>query len=489
MKTIFNKLAFVLVLAVMAASCTKDFKELNTNPNRSPEAPPETLLAPALWDLVTRNQTRALRLNNELMQVHVTTINSDQIHRYIIRPSESDYMWNNWYLQLTNFKDMYKKGLNDPLRPSKSLAAMGLVLDVLTSSYITDMFGNVPYTEATRGLDSIYQPAFDEQQLIYTDLYRKLEEANSLFAAAIAGKDSLVSDAKSMDPLFNGDNKLWQKFSNSLYLRLLMRASGKGETAILDKIREIGQTNKTTYPVMAANEDNAYLKFTTVAPFVSAFFTYREFDFNGDNGLANHFVDSLTKWGDPRIDLWASKVDGFYAGMPSGYPQGQTPERQSIYLKTLMNESRLSNILNYSEVQFLLAEAALKGYITADPKANYEAGVTAGITWWGKALPGGYLTSAAVKWDDAFTPEQKLEKIISQKYYSLFFTDFQQWHEYRRTGYPTLLKGTGQLNDGKMPSRFKYPVYVQSLNKKNYEAAVQAMGPDDLNTKMWWNKP
>src|SRR5687768_2610369 len=103
------KSAVLSSLALCLFSCTKDFKEINTDPNRSIASTPEALLAPALYDVVTRNQTRALRLTNELMQVHVTVSNSDEIHRYVIRPSESDYMWNNWYLQLTNFRDMYER--------------------------------------------------------------------------------------------------------------------------------------------------------------------------------------------------------------------------------------------------------------------------------------------------------------------------------------------------------------------------------------------
>ena len=110
-----HKLIFGGLLAISLftmSGCTKDFKETNTDPNRMPEARPELLLESAIYSAVKANQTRALRLTHELMQVHVTTINSDEIHRYIIRPSESDYMWNAWYLQMTNFRDMYETANN-----------------------------------------------------------------------------------------------------------------------------------------------------------------------------------------------------------------------------------------------------------------------------------------------------------------------------------------------------------------------------------------
>src|SRR5687767_15065816 len=163
---------FSLVLLATASlytvSCTKDFKEINTDPNRSAAATPEALLAPALYDVVTRNQTRALRLTNELMQVHVTVSNSDEIHRYVIRPSESDYMWNNWYLQLTNFRDMYERA---KVLNHKSYMGIALICDVWVSSLITDMFGDVPYSESNKGREGLYQPKFDAQKDIYTDLF------------------------------------------------------------------------------------------------------------------------------------------------------------------------------------------------------------------------------------------------------------------------------------------------------------------------------
>jgi hypothetical protein len=463
-------------------SCTKDFKEINTDPNRSIASTPEALLAPALYDVVTRNQTRALRLTNELMQVHVTVNNSDEIHRYVIRPSESDYMWNNWYLQLTNFRDMYERA---KVLNHKTYMGMALVCDVWVSSLITDMFGDVPYSEANKGREGLYQPKFDAQKDIYTDLFRKLEEANTHFAA----NQAITEDQKTLDPIYAGDIAKWRKFGNSLYLRLLMRVSAKAEMNAPAKIKEIAETNKANYPIFTSNAESAILKFTTTPPYTTAFNTYRDFDFNGDNGLAEFFINNLKDWGDPRIDKWASKVGGTFEGIQSGYANGQVPARKSFYLATLKNEPLLGNIINYPEVQFILAEAALRGFISGDPKTYYESGITNAIAMWGLTIPAIYLAGDEVKWDPAISMDAKLEKIMVQKYYALFFTDFQQWYEFRRTGHPILPKGPGLQNNGLMPERFKYPVAVQSLNRTNYEAAVAAMGgPDDLNTKVWWNR-
>ncbi len=496
MKTTYKSYTLLLLAGLsLVSACKKDFKELNTDPNRSTAARPEALLTPALWDVVTRNNTRALRLTNELMQTHVTVSDGDEIHRYIIRPSESDYMWNNWYLQITNFRDMYNRA--DALN-NKTYMAMGLICDVFTSSLITDTFGDVPYTDSNKGKEGVFQPKFDAQQKIYLDLFKKLEDANTLLSAPTA----LTAEQIAIEPLYGKaiaaitpDAALastatitaWRKFGNSLYLRLLLRASARAEANAPAKIAEI-VANPSKYPIISNNNESAILRYTTTPPFVSAFNTYRDFDFNGDNGLSAFFLNNLNTWVDPRRSKWATLYEGAYSGIPSGYPRGQVPQRESAYQAALKNEPMLGNIINYPEVQFILAEAALKGYISNPVKTYYENGVNNAITIWGLTVPSGYLTNPALVWNDSDTEFNKMEKIHLQKYYTLFFTDFQQWFEFRRTGHPVLPKGTGLENGGVMPSRLRYPVYVQSLNGANYAAAVAAFGPDDLNTKMWWNK-
>ena len=480
MKSISLKISFcVSVAMLLLTGCTKDFKEMNTNPNGLAAAKPESFLEPALYDVVQRNQTRALRLGNELMQIHVTVINSDEIHRYIIRPSESDYMWNNWYLQLTNFKDMYERAefLNQT-----SYMGIARIMQAWVYSLITDTYGNVPFSEANQGREKNFQPKFDDQKDIYAGIFEMLEEANELLAAGQA----LTLPAR--DPLYGGDVARWRKFGNSLYLRLLLRVSGRTDLNAAEKIREIVETSAASYPKIASNAESAVLKFTTTPPFVSAFNTYRDYDFNGDNGLTQFFINTLNLWDDPRRASWANTVGvSNYEGIPSGYAPGNQPDRLSTYKVSLKNEPLMGNILNYAELQFMLAEAALKGYTSGNPKTLYENGVNNAITFWAQTVPAGHLTKPGIEWIDAETTEQKLEKIITQKYFTLFFTDFQSWFEHRRTGYPVLPKGPGLQNGGEMPARLYYPTSVQSLNRANYQAAVTAMGGDELNIKVWWD--
>jgi len=483
MKHTYIPVLLLLCAVAMTSACRKDFKEINKNPNASTIATPEALLAPALYSVVNGNLSRAMRLNNILMQDHVPLSNNNDIGRYLIRPNESDFMWNNWYLQLNNFRDMYAKAgdVNDT-----TMMGIALICDVWVSSQLTDMFGDVPYTEAAKGKDGIYEPAFDLQQDIYADLFVKLELANRYLAL----NKAVAADKKAADPLYQGAPLLWRQFRNSLYLRLLMRVSDKSELNAAATITRIAETEAVNYPMIKSNAESAVLRFTTTPPYVSEFYNYRDYDFNGAVSLSEFFVNNLNLWKDPRAALWATEASlGVYLGVPSGYAEGQVPEQMSTYPAALKNNPLMGNIMNYAEVQFLLAEAALKGMISKPAKDYYETGVTNAITFWAKEVPEDYLTREGIAWTEDGNMDQKMELIHVQKYYSLFFTDFQQWSEYRRTGHPVLPLGAGVQNGGKMPARFKYPVYVQSVNSAHYSEAVNRMGGDDINIKVWWNKP
>ena len=475
-----KKIITALLIIGSLVSCTKDFSELNTSKDGAKFTTPETLLGPAVHDVLKRNLNRCLRLTHELMQVHVTINDGDEIHRYVIRPQESDYMWNNWYLQLTNVRDIYIGG--DAIN-SNAFMGISLVVDAWISSLLTDVYGDVPYFDSNKGREGILQPRFDKQQAIYEDLFKKLEEANELFKTA-----TLSDNEKKMDPIYAGDLAKWRKFGNSLYLRLLLRVSGTGQLNATAKMLEIADTKKANYPIFTSNNDSAILKFQTTAPYLSEFAEYRDLDFQVNNSLGEFFIDNLNEWNDPRREKWASRKDNAYVGIQSGYPVGQVPAPQSQYLANLKSEPLLGNIINYPELQFILAECALKGYIPGDVQAYYEAGVTAAITMWGLTVPTGYLTDSSAQWYAADDNSLKLQKILLQKYYTLFFTDFQSWIEHRRTGFPILPRGTGLQNDGIMPTRLKYPVNVQRVNRDNYAAAVASMGGDDMKTKVWWNK-
>lgn len=479
------KIGLAILLTVSFAGCTKEFSELNTNPNTSAKVLPQNLLERALIETVSNNMERSRVITNELMQVTVNTlVEVDRIFRYDIRRNISDAPWNTWYTQLTNIKDMYNLAAeNTADANSKAYMGVSLILQAWVHSMLTDTYGSTPFTDSNKGKEGVYTPTFDDQKTIYLGMFKMLEEANTLLNGA---KNISVGH----DPIYAGDVAKWRKFGNSLYLRLLLRIAHKEEVAdvVVPKLKEIATPNNASYPVMMSNDDSAILRWTGVSPRVSPWVTLREPSWNYPK-MCSFFVEKLDKTNDPCIGEWATKIDGIYEGIPSGYIFGATPEGRSLLPRSLVSSPMMGNILNYAELQFILAEIALKGWETKQTVAHYyEQGINSRISYWGKTT-GSYLTGPAIAWNENETVEQKMEKIFWQKYLALFMTDMQSWIEYRRTGYPKLIKGQGLLNDGIMPTRLFYPLTVQATNLQNYNDVLSKQGEDNLQTLMWWQKP
>ncbi|HEX7904783.1 MAG TPA: SusD/RagB family nutrient-binding outer membrane lipoprotein [Chitinophagaceae bacterium] len=478
-----------LIALLVFSSCKKDFMELNKNPNTLERALPKTLLAPALTEIVKFNAKQAESFGNELMQVHIDMGGSNaKPYRYDIPTSLAIAPYNSWFLQIPNFRDIYSGALYrlgiDSLGHNKTYMAISLICEAWVMSLITDTYGDVPFTEAGQAKEQKFLPKFDSQESIYLGLFAKLEEANTLLKT----NADFPVDEQAADPLYKGVALKWRKFGNSLYLRLLLRASAKSVSNAPAKISAI-VLNTTDYPLIDNNDASAILRWTGTVPYDSPFATTKTAAWN-TRGYTNFFINNLKLWNDPRLAKWVKKdANNQYTGVPSGFLPSDNPPKGSSRPNTLQTEPLLGNMLNYSEVQFMLAEAAARGWITGAAKTYYENGITSHMTLWGLTLPTGYLSSAPIAWKDTDNLEAKLEKIHLQKYYSLFFTDFQSWFEYRRTGHPILPQGNGLLNNGLMPARLMYPVYLQSSNGANLRDAITRQGPDDINTKVWWQKP
>lgn len=184
MKINISKLIGMFALSVLILSgCKKDFEEINTDPVNTPSALPEQLLAPALVNTVRTNMLRNRNFNNELMQVTVSLSDADgTVFRYEFRNTWADYTWNNWYVQLTNLKDMYAQA-SDSLTLNKSYQGISLICQSWIYSMLTDTYGDIPYFESVKAKEGVLEPSFDKQKDIYLDLFKKLEEANTLTSA------------------------------------------------------------------------------------------------------------------------------------------------------------------------------------------------------------------------------------------------------------------------------------------------------------------
>ncbi|ALJ00062.1 SusD/RagB family nutrient-binding outer membrane lipoprotein [Rufibacter tibetensis] len=475
------KKTFVLLLALGAftTACTDDFEEVNTDPNRIELISPGTLLNPIIYEMSSFNANRADDFTFHLMQVSLPFPSpSGGIHRYDVTENAGSSTWNTYYRWLTNIKEMQAAAVkaNDP-----NYEAIALTLNAWGYSLLTDSFGDVPMTEATRGDEGILYASFDTQKSIYTKILADLETANSKFDPT---KTMIYGD----DILYRKDVTKWRKFCNSLRLRLLLRVSKREEMNAAAKMAEI-INNPAKFPVFTSNADAAILQISGVPPMISPW--GRAVDFRTGRAASSFFIDHLNALNDPRRAKFftqATSKDGRtqmgYKGIPSGYEGSDTQFNYapSTFNIALVTAPMITVIMPYSEVEFIKAELIQKGIVTGDAKTVYEKGVKAAIEQWGAVVPADYFTNPAAAYNGTF------EQLMLQKYLALFFVDYQQWFEYRRTGFPVLPTTNSMMNNKVVPVRFRYPTTVQTNNPENYRIAVEMMGGDDINTKVWWEK-
>ncbi|MGV8093562.1 MAG: SusD/RagB family nutrient-binding outer membrane lipoprotein [Mangrovibacterium sp.] len=478
------KIFFICTLAGILTMSCENFDELNTDPNRMDQVTPGALLNPVLYELSVFNWNRSNSFTMELMQVSLPTNSSGGVSRYIFNDNTGNSTWNTYYQWLNNIREMENLAVefNEP-----NYQAIALTLKSWVFQLLADSFGDVPMSEANRGDEGLLQPKFDTQEQIYTQILADLEQANSLFNTATGLRFNTDGEL-----LFGTDEVLvsgqsagmvkWKKFCNSLRLRVAMRMVNSSNAKAKSEIEAI-LGDPTRYPVFTGNNDAALLPLSGVFPQEPPM--TRPQDFTSYRGVASFFIDNLNTLGDPRRDIFCTKVNGQFIGWPSGYNVAPTdPATPSNMNQNLAKAPLKVVLMPYAEIEFIKAEAAFYGWNTGGgtAKSAYEAGVRAAIEQWGAAFPADYFANTAAAFNNT------LERIMLQKYYALFFCDCQQWFEHMRTGYPVLPRGDGVPAGNQMPNRFKYPETIQRTNMTNYQEAKQRMGGDTFNNKLWWQK-
>lgn len=478
MNTINKLIICIFIAGSLLISCTKNFEKTNTDPNRIDQISPGTLLNPIIYEMTSANMHRADDITFNLMQVMLPFPSATGgVHRYDLSDNIGASTWNSSYKWISNLREMYNTSVQaqDP-----NYQAIAMTLNAWIYSNLTDCFGDIPMEEAGRGEESIFYPRFNKQQDIYPKLLADLDSANKLF-------NTSRSMIYGTEILFANNVTKWRKFCNSLHLRLLLRLSKRTEMDVFTKIRNI-LDNPTQYPIITSNAEAAVLSLSGITPQSSPW--GRPVDFTTFRAAGKFFLDSLNAMADPRRAKFASQAKDLtgatigYKGIPHGYTgnESQFQYTPSNLLQALATAPMICPILPYAEVEFIKAEVEWRANKETAAKTAYEKGVKAAIEQWGATLPGDYFSNANAGYNGT------LERIMLQKYYALFFVDFQQWFEYRRTGMPALPVADGMVNNKVMPSRFEYPVTVRSNNSNSYQEAVSWMGADNINTKVWWEK-
>lgn len=474
MKKIFAYIAGALLLV----SCTKDMTNLNTDTKRPIDGPPESFYTYAqknLMDGITNsNVNRGIfRL---LSQYWTETTYIDESQYDLNKRSIPANFWNILYRDvLQNLKESKKlNAKQDPLfvpaAQIKNQQALIQILEVYTYSVLITVYGDIPYTQA---LDiETPSPAYDDDKAVYDNLIVKLDQA-------LTDLDESAEGFPAADLIYGGDIAAWKKFGNSLKLRLGLLLV---DTDLAKATTIITQASSGAF---SSASDDAIFHYTTTPPNTNPIWVDLVQSGRKDFIAANTIIDKMKALQDPRIQLYFGlDRDGLYTGGIYGTKNSYT--RYSKPAAAILAPDFSAVLLDYTEVEFLRAEAAARGIaITGTAEEHYNNGIKASILSWGgtEAQYNTYVALAAVKYDAA----KYKELIGTQSWIAYYNRGYEGWLQWRRTDFPVLNPPPG-FTYADIPLRFTYPIDEQNLNKANYDKAASAIGGDLKSTKLFWDK-
>ena len=557
MKAIKIFFAGAAVLAA-AVSCTKDFEEINTNPNKLTlgQISAVNCMEPLMYGIPRLSQNYSWYFGHEISGMTAcTNSGTRQEHRYNINAANFQGIWDNYARYGYDAYHMSTLALNEK---DTFLEAMGIFFKAYALSCLATLYGDIPYSEAYQGSANM-TPAFDSQEDVYRQIIGDLDTATVRFALKSSSR------GKELDALYAGSSAKWIKFANSVRMRVLLYLATMDESYWAEIQKMVDDPVK--YPVFESNADNATLVPKDVDPYKSYFgngtpTTKADFQMRRFTELAvSMLVTTDDKFfavdKDPRLSVWAQlNSTDQWQGTVSGAATEECLEAEKRILtyqnySTMCRLDQPMELMDYSEILFIQAEGVLRGKLTVGGKTAkelYEAAVTADVEKWAPMVQyndrpktikpadiEALLASPLASWDIAEANTENgtrldaLEKelfalvqgtsednddirakkaeikalkaemngryrstedlLLSQKWLSLFYVDFQQFNEWRRCEYPRLVIGNGTIyNAYEYPTRFEYPTYTVSSNNANVSAALNRMGGEnDMHTALDWS--
>ncbi len=475
----------LLLMMIFVAACADNFEELNTSPNQATEkSVTPDLLLPFLIekpvDLTRGSNIRSERLNLDggmlWIQYFARRVYTYEGDTYSPSGDLAKNTWEKLYTEALLNAERIRKLATIEGQENAHYEGVALVMRSWVYSLLTDTFGPIPYTQSLQGKaeEEILKPAYDAMPVVYEGMINDLDHAVELL-----GQEA---DPIGGDILFDGDIERWIKFANSLQLKLLNRASSAPDFAvdIAAKMTEIVNNR----PIFTGNDDYAFLAHSATRPSNNE---WNEVVVNGgrdDWRASATLIDALNALNDPRVAIFFDPTAaGEYAGMPNGLPDALALEytAKASFIGAKMREAATPTvIMSYAELQFVLAEAALRGDVSGDPKAYLDAAINASFNQFGLTTPEGYLAGQPATH----------ENIMFQKWIGLFGQGIEAWTEYRRTGMPDIMRkdpNAALLNEGVLPTRLTYPQTEYSLNNAAIQEGLNLLGgPDNMRTQLWW---
>jgi hypothetical protein len=500
MNRISIAVATTAVFVAVAGCNNDDITSVNNNPNAPVTAPAPAVFTNGVQAAVSNWLGAVYDLRDISLIIQHFAENQYIVNDYYggVGPGAMNTMFTNVYqADLEDFQIVVRAGkaANDP-----SLSAPALIMQQWEFGYLTDSWGDVPYSQALAGDSStvVLKPAYDPQQQIYTQMFANLTAASTSLSGVTR------STLGAADPIYGGSSASWQKFANSLHARAALRIVN----ADLAKANaELGAAFAAPGGVFTSNADNAQLAWPGGGVFNNPWAL--NFNNRDDDRMSKTFMDTLNNWNDPRVPIFAQPAQGtgLYAGQPNGlstadavaysdlasrpgavfYP-GTVPYGTGSYGGT--GNTYPSYLMTYAEVALIQAEAAarsLGGLTPVQAAGFYNAGITASMKQWGvtsDAAIAAYLAQPAIVYKGGAAG---LKQIAMQKWIALYADGGQAWAEWRRTCTPTLTPVANGFFDY-VPRRLEYPTVELSANNQQVQAAATRMGGDANDTHVWWDK-
>lgn len=475
------KKIFVYISALVLASSCGDITSLNTDPKKASEVPGEMLFSSAeknLFDNMTSNSV-SLNIFRLLSQQQAQTT----------YPQESRYDFGTRNVPQNFYNALYRDVLKDlsaakqlikadsALTPEEAIIKSNKlliadVLEVYTYFILVTCYGDVPYT-ATMDLNNL-APKFDDQQTIYNDLLARLK-------TDVDGLDVSQPGYGNADIMYKGSIAAWIKFTNTLRVKMAL------VIADADAPKAVEVFNDAIGNIFTSPADNARLQYLGAQPNTNPIWVDLVASKRKDYVITKNLIDPMNATNDPRRPFYYTTVGGIYKG--GVYGAGNTYANFSHVSDKVTSPTFEALLIDYVEVEFMLAEAAARGgfNVTGTAEEHYNKAVTGSIVYWGGTTADAltYLAQPTVNYTlQAGTWQQK---IGLQKYIALYNRGYDAWLEWRRFDAPALTPPP-DMGDEFVPVRFTYPTSEQNLNKANYDAAAAAIGGDKFTTKLFWDK-
>ncbi|HHV86724.1 MAG TPA: SusD/RagB family nutrient-binding outer membrane lipoprotein [Petrimonas sp.] len=478
-KNIIKFSVLFLFVILLITNCTGDFEKINTDPDRAKDAPATNVLAFSIryWSS-TFYDVWAEMNETSTYAGHLTKIQYIDEARYNFRPGVVENKWYYVYRVLNNVNEIRTKAEQDD---NQNMLAVSKVFRAYVFQCATDTWRDIPYSDAIKIKDGVLLPKYDKQEDIYPDLLKELKEAADIFAAKHT--DALDEG----DLLFKGDIEKWQKFTNSLRLRLAMRISEVSKDLAKSTVEEVLK-NPSKYPIMDSNDDNAFFWWQGTSPYEEPWFV----DSKGrdDHGVSDVLINALLELNDPRISEYAypAASDGKYRGFIIGATaQPALASISRVGERFRKDPKGFSPYMRYAEVMFLIAEAAHKGFATGGitEAQAYNAAVEASLLENGVSEEDitAYLAGKG-KFNGT------LDQLYLQEWIALFKQGLEAWSLYRRTGIPkTHYVAPGSIYPGhnSPPFRYPYPQNEFTLNGANIQPFASEVVDEFWGKRMWWD--